>query len=116
MGAGAMDPRSGKVEALLEDPGPDRPGHRTPGAGRRRALQWRNLSPGEREDRGNRWVLARCAAPAAAPAWDRLLAGASAVDLGLARKLDLFRECGCALTAVEGLVRFGPYDDFADCG
>ena len=46
--------------------------------------------------------------------WDRLLAAAGPRDAELARRLGLFRDCGCALTIQGGVVRFGPFDDFAD--
>jgi hypothetical protein len=46
--------------------------------------------------------------------WDRLLIAAA--DVGdLAHRLERFRRRGCALTVVDGQVRFGPFDDFAGC-
>jgi hypothetical protein len=46
--------------------------------------------------------------------WDRLLIAAA--DVGdLATRLERFRRRGCALTVVDGQVRFGPFDDFAGC-
>jgi hypothetical protein len=46
--------------------------------------------------------------------WDRLLIAAA--DVGdLATRLERVRRRGCALTVVDGQVRFGPFDDFAGC-
>jgi hypothetical protein len=47
--------------------------------------------------------------------WGALLGRAAIVDPELARRLDLFRACGCALAVVDGLVFFGPHEDFGDC-
>jgi tubulysin polyketide synthase-like protein len=46
--------------------------------------------------------------------WDRLLILAADVD-DLATRLERVRRRGCALTVVDGQVRFGPFDDFAGC-
>src|SRR5262249_20275237 len=52
---------------------------------------------------------------ASAGLWEDLLARARYADPELARRLDLFRECGCALTVADSQGRFGPFADYADC-
>jgi protein-S-isoprenylcysteine O-methyltransferase Ste14 len=47
----------GRIRWVLLTPRPDGHGDCRFRAGRRRALQWRQPEPGEREDRANRWVL-----------------------------------------------------------